>query len=31
MNDVELVKYLNLKYAELKKEIAKVIVGQEKL
>ncbi len=28
-NDVELVKYLNQKYSELKKEVAKVIVGQE--
>jgi len=28
-NDVELVKYLNQKYNELKKEVAKVIVGQE--
>lgn len=28
-NDVELVKYLNQKYTELKKEVAKVIVGQE--
>jgi MoxR-like ATPase len=27
--DVELVKYLNNKYRELKKEVAKVIVGQE--
>jgi MoxR-like ATPase len=27
--DVELVKYLNSKYSELKKEVAKVIVGQE--
>lgn len=29
MNDVEMVKYLNSKYTELKKEVAKVIVGQE--
>jgi len=29
MNDVELVKYLNVKYAELRKEVAKVIVGQD--
>ncbi|MCC6864702.1 MAG: AAA family ATPase [Ignavibacteria bacterium] len=29
MNDVELVKYLNTKYKELKKEVAKVIVGQD--
>jgi MoxR-like ATPase len=29
MNDVELVKYLNVKYGELKKEVAKVIVGQQ--
>src|SRR4029077_16911654 len=28
-NDVELVKYLNKKYAELKTEVAKVIVGQQ--
>ena len=28
-NDVELVKYLNQKYNELKKEVAKVIVGQD--
>ncbi|MCI0448968.1 MAG: AAA family ATPase [Chlorobi bacterium] len=28
-NDVELVKYLNQKFNELKKEVAKVIVGQE--
>jgi MoxR-like ATPase len=28
-NDVELVKYLNKKYHELKSELAKVIVGQE--
>lgn len=28
-NDVELVKYLNSKYTELKKEVAKVIVGQD--
>jgi MoxR-like ATPase len=28
-NDVELVKYLNSKYNELKKEVAKVIIGQE--
>ncbi len=28
-NDVELVRYLNKKYNELKKEVAKVIVGQE--
>jgi MoxR-like ATPase len=31
MNDVELVKYLNVKYAELKKEVAKVIVGQQSI
>jgi MoxR-like ATPase len=29
MNDVEMVKYLNTKFAELKKEVAKVIVGQD--
>lgn len=29
MNDVEMVKYLNSKFNELKKEVAKVIVGQE--
>lgn len=29
MNDVEMVKYLNAKFAELKKEVAKVIVGQD--
>ncbi len=29
MNDVEMVKYLNSKYTELKKEVAKVIVGQD--
>lgn len=29
MNDVEMVKYLNNKFSELKKEVAKVIVGQE--
>jgi MoxR-like ATPase len=29
VNDVELVKYLNNKYSELKKEVAKVIIGQE--
>ena len=29
--DVELVKYLNQKYAELKKEVAKVIVGQDSI
>ena len=29
--DVELVKYLNSKFSELKKEVAKVIVGQEKI
>ena len=29
MNDVEMVKYLNSKFAELKKEVAKVIVGQD--
>jgi MoxR-like ATPase len=29
--DVELVKYLNSKYIELKKEVAKVIIGQEKI
>lgn len=28
-NDVEMVKYLNRKYSELKKEVAKVIIGQE--
>jgi MoxR-like ATPase len=28
-NDVELVNYLNKKYNELKKEVAKVIIGQE--
>jgi MoxR-like ATPase len=28
-NDVELVKYLNQKYKDLKKEVAKVIIGQE--
>lgn len=28
-SDVELVKYLNIKYKELKNEIAKVIIGQE--
>ena len=28
-NDVELVKYLNTKFKELKSEVAKVIVGQE--
>jgi len=28
-NDVELVKYLNTKYRELKSEVAKVIVGQD--
>lgn len=28
-NDVELVKYLNTKFRELKSEVAKVIVGQE--
>ena len=27
--DVELVKYLNRKFKELKKEVAKVIIGQE--
>jgi MoxR-like ATPase len=30
-NDVELVKYLNTKFVELKKEVAKVIVGQESI
>ncbi|HEX2788692.1 MAG TPA: MoxR family ATPase [Ignavibacteria bacterium] len=30
-SDVQLVKELNLKYSELKKEIAKVIVGQESI
>lgn len=30
-SDVELVKTLNLKYKDLKKEIAKVIVGQDKI
>lgn len=30
-NDVELVKYLNKKYSELKKEVAKAIVGQESI
>lgn len=29
MNDVEMVRYLNSKFAELKKEVAKVIVGQD--
>lgn len=29
MGDVELVKYLNQKYTELRKEVAKVIVGQD--
>lgn len=29
MNDVEMVKYLSSKYSELKKEVAKVIVGQD--
>lgn len=29
--DVELVKYLNNKYNELKKEVAKVIIGQESI
>ena len=29
MNDVELVKYLNAKFSALKKEVAKVIVGQQ--
>lgn len=29
LNDVELVKYLNQKYTELRKEVAKVIVGQD--
>jgi MoxR-like ATPase len=28
-SDVELVKYLNVKYSELRKEVAKVIVGQD--
>jgi MoxR-like ATPase len=31
INDVELVKYLNKKFIELKKEVAKVIVGQESI
>ncbi len=31
ISDVELVKILNTKYTELKKEIAKVIVGQDKI
>jgi MoxR-like ATPase len=31
MNDVEMVKYLNSKYNALKKEVAKVIVGQENI
>lgn len=30
-NDVELVKYLKKKYSELKKEVAKVIIGQESI
>ena len=30
-NDVELVKYLNSKFNELKKEVAKVIIGQESI
>ena len=30
-NDVELVKYLNSKFTELKKEVAKVIIGQESI
>ena len=29
--DVELVKYLNSKFRELKKEVAKVIIGQESI
>ncbi|MBN8585997.1 MAG: AAA family ATPase [Ignavibacteria bacterium] len=29
MNDVEMVKYLNSKFTELKSEVAKVIVGQD--
>jgi MoxR-like ATPase len=29
--DVELVKYLNTKYSDLKKEVSKVIVGQEQI
>jgi MoxR-like ATPase len=29
--DVELVKYLNVKFKELKKEVAKVIIGQESI
>lgn len=29
MNDVEMVKYLNTKFTALKKEVAKVIVGQD--
>jgi MoxR-like ATPase len=31
LNDVELVKYLSQKFTELKKEVAKVIVGQESI
>jgi MoxR-like ATPase len=31
MNDVEMVKYLNAKYSELKKEVSKVIIGQEEI
>ncbi len=31
INDVELVKYLNQKYSELKKEVSKVIIGQENI
>jgi MoxR-like ATPase len=30
-SDVELVKYLNVKFNELKKEVAKVIIGQESI
>ncbi|MFI5144482.1 MAG: AAA family ATPase [Ignavibacteria bacterium] len=31
LNDVELVKYLNQKYKELKKEVSKAIIGQESI
>lgn len=31
INDVEHVKYLNQKFSELKKEVAKVIIGQESI
>lgn len=31
INDVEMVKYLNVKYSELKKEVGKVIIGQEEI